>query len=242
MPRLGIGDLPLVPCQFDPAYAPESQFETLVDARNEDRTRAHSLRRYKPRDRVERIRAKRLAQRLEQSGQFPKSFASSRYMRKMRRIIIGRLWKLLPVDPAIPVATVTIIPKGWAVGADALNRVDPRKLMAQIRTDLNRAGGDQATGWGFFFLHGEFESVSRRYVPHVHGVVVGDMIDVIDNLAKGNDGKQRAKYTSTATRDPSDGRRATHRRFAQAARQHAVPVNLYHEILLAGARNRHGWR
>ena len=160
MPRPGIEDLPRATRRFDPAYAPESKFETLTDARDEDRKRAKSLLRYRPNSPAKHKRAKRLARRLARTGSYPKSPASSRYMRKMRRRIIGHLWKLFPSNPAIPVTTVTIIPKGWAVRANALHRVNPAKLMAQFRTDLNRAGGGKATGWGCFFLHGEFEPVS----------------------------------------------------------------------------------
>lgn len=199
MPRLGLRNLPKAPRRFDPAYAPESDFETLAAVKKEDVIRATSLRRYALRDRRNAAAACKLARRLARCSSHPRSLASCAYMRQVRRRIVAHLWRLIYQHPELPVSTVTIVARGWAIKQGILPSLRPKRLMEQLRTDLNYVGANSANGWGFFFLHGEYEPANGRYLPHLHGVVVGELIDAIEALST------RKKYRSTKRRDPIDG-------------------------------------
>lgn len=211
MPRQGIGDLPPAPERFDPARVPECKFETIKDAQKENRIRIKSLLKNLPLNRRERRNAEGLAHRLGRLNP-PTSLASPIFMRKFRRRLMAHLWNLIYATAADQVATVHIIPRGWARPESELAEIDPRTLMNQLRTDLNRAGGSAAGGWGAFFLHGEHEPRQGLLIPHIHGVVTGEMIGVIRTLqtAYRDDLKQGKKprfwkYLSTRERDPVDG-------------------------------------
>lgn len=198
MPRLGISQLRAPNPRFDIARVPEAKFETRADARREDRIRARLLLKHVPKGSKSRRTARKLARRLL-SHKRPRTIASSRYMRQWRRRLVGSLWPLVHQHDANRVSTVTVIKRGISVPADKLGNLQPHQLVRQLRRDLDRAGGKTATGYAFFFLHGEYEPTGNRVLPHFHGVVFGDMIGVVDNL-----GRRFKKYKSTKAADPVD--------------------------------------
>ena len=80
--------------------------------------------------------------------------------------------------------TFTIIPEQWECTPEELSNVDPRRLLANFRTDLYGKGTAKASGWLFAFIHGEFDPVARVFRLHVHGFATGGMLAVLDRLRK----------------------------------------------------------
>lgn len=197
MARLSIENLPspadafqierLQPPPPDRLGRQRATFERSENSADEDRTRVRSLRRNSGQGELFRAAsAKRLARKLNRHRR-PRSLASSRWMRRMRRRVVGALWKLVregPWDPAVgtQVATFTLVPRVWEFDAPGLNSADPSAMLAWLRTELNRCGASAADGWLVAFIHGEWEPNKGVYRLHVHGVAAGGMIAVVDGL------------------------------------------------------------
>lgn len=191
MGRLGVSDLPYPskPYRIDRlkgGLGGGPIFETRTNARNEDFHRARSLTKVAARYSSSDLTATLdLARRLA-SGQScdRRTLASSRYMRRFRLRLIGALWPLVADGPWTPgeVSSFTAIPRGWSFTPGTLETADPRKLLARLRSQLNRAGAKDADGFLIAHLHGEFEPQSRIYQLHVHGIAAGGMIAAIDRL------------------------------------------------------------
>ncbi|MDB5714182.1 MAG: hypothetical protein JWO15_1579 [Sphingomonadales bacterium] len=118
------------------------------------------------------------------------TLASASYVREPRIKVAGAVWKLHEDNPDVPVATVTLIPRGLKVPSSKLLKVDPRIICNAVKSDLNRAGGKEADGWFIGFIHGENDPGTDTDVPHMHGMVGGGMIDVVDRL------RHQPKYAS----------------------------------------------
>jgi hypothetical protein len=185
MPRYNIADLPLPPYEYRPSFQ-NCSFETKFRAKLEDRTRSSLLltaaKESDDSEQAELFSA--LSEKLDPdriSGQFPSSLASSRFMREQRQTVIGNLWQAVDRS-AQRVSFVTVVPPSWEIVGDNLGLVSAQTFMAQIRTDLNRAGAANADGFLCAGLHGEYDATSDTYQLHVHAVAVGGMIEVCDRL------------------------------------------------------------
>ena len=164
-----------------------SGFEALSASREEDHLRAKLLRKAvkKYPDQMDAEVAVALAARLEaasQGGDVPESLSSTTYMRGQRIYIAGALWKLIRRAKGKKANAFTIIPRTWEFTPDELDSVDPRPMLAALRTALYGRGAAQANGWIVAFIHGEFDPIKKVYRLHVHGFAYGEMVEVIDRL------------------------------------------------------------
>lgn len=167
--------------------AVRSGFETRGRSRTEDLLRAKQLRKAAEKypDDIDRDAALQLAQKLEAAGNgndVPDSLASSVYMREQRVNIVGALWQVVDNCPGRRVRCFTIVPKTWEFTAEQLTDVDPSQLLNALRTALYAKGADQATGWIYAYLHGEWDPIGKVFRLHVHGLAYGQMVKVIDGL------------------------------------------------------------
>jgi hypothetical protein len=199
MARLSIADLPFPDDEFridlDPARPldrngnPQQQFETLEFSTNEDRaergepllaaTSASSYGLFRARS------AHKLGRKLLRRRR-PRTLASSRYLREVRIRLSAAAQKLLLDCRWHPLETSTfaVIPRTWEFEPANFDDADARKLLDAFRADLNRCGAKKADGFLICFLHGEFEPEAGIYVLHVHGIVAGGMIGVLDALRR----------------------------------------------------------
>jgi len=164
-------------------------FETRVECRVWDELRATEIRASASQftDPGERLRALRLAHRLEEQAEnirsLPHATAASRlYLRWQRIKICGALWALVDqLEPHEFVAfTVAIL--DWSVRSDELLQFDPDRILNSFRTDLNRAGAANASGWLYAAIHGEFDPTTGRFQLHLHGIATRGMIKVVEAL------------------------------------------------------------
>lgn len=157
-------------------------FETAEDAATEDQKRLRCVAATcKTLKSSEREHAKSLARRLGQEAT-PKSLASARYMRHLRRTVIGATLALASQWQRKQLRFITLMSSAWEVSADNLSDFHPRKAMEQLRAQLNRAGAEHADGFLICFLDSEFEPVRRVFVFHVHGLAASGMIKVVEGL------------------------------------------------------------
>jgi hypothetical protein len=157
-------------------------FETKEDAAAEDVLRAKMLTKFAAgrTDRLGRDAAD-VAERL--AGERPsRTLASARFMREMRIRFTGSLLKLAAPWPDKDLRLFTALSSRWEIRAKDLKSLDPSKLREQLRSQLNRAGPKDANGFLIAVFEAEFEPVSRIYRFHAHGLVAGEMIDVLEKL------------------------------------------------------------
>ena len=194
MPRLNISDLKRTRARcFWPSLAPPStngwQFESEKRAAAEDALRARLLQTAADQfpDDIDCRAARRLSRRLnhrERGKKPPKSLASSVYARRPRECVFSHLWQLVD-STSDNVSTFTVIKRGWEFFPQSLETADPRELLAELRSDLNRRGASDASGWLIAWIHGEYDCSNDLYRLHVHGVASGGMVDVVDRLREG---------------------------------------------------------
>ena len=197
MPYNSISKLGRPPSKYWGAgYLPS--LETAEDARREDLRRARRLRRYaaqlvaankvltgntayaladylclSPTER------KRLAQR---------SLASAADMRHNRRAVTGWTHSLFDRTSHLYPTTFTLASR--TLELRDLSELDARKMVNGFRSDLNRSGAASANGYLMAHVHGEFDTFSKVYRAHFHGLVAGDMTRVLDTL------RTKPKYKS----------------------------------------------
>lgn len=195
MARLGIKNLPHPGTAHSvvrvPAPAPgrdgkaRYKLETHAEALEEDLKRARLCERASS-PLFTTASATDLAERLS-GGVTPRTLASSRYMRRHRIRIGGGVWRLLDDGPwdvtaGDQVAVLTLVPRCWELTPKELEETRAERLMGQLRTWLIRAGVNEASGFLIACLHGEFEPTSGVFRVHVHGVVAGGMVSVVDAM------------------------------------------------------------
>ena len=178
MPRRSIDALPLPSARYDVSKLdPELiKFETAADVAKEDRQRSRRARIAKQ---AGVKRTKRFRRLLRARS---KSLASATAMRERRRKVVGAIWELVDAAGLANCSTVTLIPRAWTIPAKDLHATNPRKLIAQARSQLYRCGAKDADGFLIAFLHGEYEPHSDTFVLHLHGVVSCGMRDVVDRF------------------------------------------------------------
>lgn len=181
------------------------KFETAAFSRKEDRRRAKRLDEYLTTKRPNSSKlfpdrkATRLAKLLHRKSQTPKilsktlkdfrksqrkSLSSSVDMRRYRKRVVGWLWKLYDQTIQWNPTTFTIAARKWEIPANELVNLNARQLVAEVLSDLNRAGAAKATGYCVGFIHSEFCEYTHVYRFHFHGMVAGGMTDVIDKLRR----------------------------------------------------------
>ena len=209
MSRRSIAELRVPQRRFRPDLAKEDagknpRFENQTAARQEDAKRAKNLHKSAETAKVasNAALARELAERLEcglAEDSSAQSLASALYMRDLRIRVGGALWKLAEDSCFGAPATFTAIGRGLEIPGRYLSSVDPRAVCAAFRSNLNRAGAKDATGYLAAFLDGEYEPLSDVFRLHFHGLVAGDMRDVLERL------RTTRKYASS--RDASAGER-----------------------------------
>lgn len=175
--------LPVPTWQYDlvewTSFAGNRGFETIADAREEDRRRARRLQRSKDPN------AQALGQWLEEATAarlLPLSPASAFYMRTCRRKLIGSVQAHVYGRDLcdLEVMAFTLIHPAWFYRAGDLHKADPKAIRKQLQRWFDRAGITAADGilWGA--LHGEFNGTG--YQLHYHGIATGTKADLIRNL------------------------------------------------------------
>ena len=94
------------------------KFETPAKACKEDRLRSDRLRREAAKHGGEwGVRALRLADKLDPrlSSTIPRTLASARYMRRLRILVIGHLWRLVDRDQSGSIRRFDIVKPSWQV-------------------------------------------------------------------------------------------------------------------------------
>jgi hypothetical protein len=170
-----------------PAVEDKKGFETITQAETEDGLRVKGIRGALRLNSslIDTVAAEDLAERLLVVGRrtkAPITLASSRYARDGRIRFSGALLAFVENCNDAHLRTVTLLPLAWEFKVHELGRANPKKLLAQLRSTLNRLGAGEADGFLIAVLHGEFEPESQIYRLHVHGVVGGGMVTIVDKL------------------------------------------------------------
>lgn len=205
MSRKNISNLPMPPKEFDPARNTRRidgtvNFETRKAARNEDKERVRLIGKAiqnHPQD-LDVKKAKELRSRLARYDEVPTTLASSRYLREERRRVGGAIWKQAETADFGHVGTCTILPANWVVDPQDLHLVDPKRLINNLTNALYRCGAGDADGYFIAGIHGEFEPNSGVIPVHIHAVVAGGMIDVVDQLRTKPSYRSRRIYSNSA--------------------------------------------
>lgn len=171
---------PRAPRCYHPARRSEFSFETLVRARREDHGRGLQL--------AEAVAANAKVQKLRrslvQAARHPCNLASMRYVRDRRSVINGQLlWLVTRRGHRIYLAT--LMPNGWLIPAVDLAKVEPHRLLEQLRAVLLRAGVGQASGWAYLVLDIEYIEHHDAFSFHLHGVATKEVALVLRSLRTG---------------------------------------------------------
>lgn len=179
------------------------RFETREDAQREDRTRVRLLRKAAA---IIPVSAnvpvfsaarelRRLAARLErvQEGRIPRTLASSRKMRRVRRKVFRAIMQEFEVFEDGEIRTFTVISESWCVDPERLQLLTAKHLKRQFLSHLERSGISSIEGCLVAFIHGEFEPTSGLFQLHLHGMGTLKKVRALHRL-KGHWG-----YLKTAT-------------------------------------------
>lgn len=181
MPRQNLTDLALPDRQYRVDLVSTANFETLADARKEDRIRAKMLQKYTDSPfSPPKCRAQQLTESLMDESADP-SAASAVYMRDFRIRVVGHLWRNYELESEGP-STFTIWGRDMEIAGKDLFRVYPKDFQNAFKANLYRAGTKGATGYIFAFLEAEYGSDGDVWKFHWHGVADGELKDVLDGL------------------------------------------------------------
>lgn len=161
----------------------KAKFETKEDKAREDRQRARTLRQQAQADARNATFWLVLADHIDPAvTERPATIASARYMRKLRKRLVGELCRLHERYHGTP-RTFTLLPRDLKFTAEQLMQIKPPQLLAAIRAALRRAGAATAkTGFLVLGLHGEYDPLTGFYHLHFHGYADGDMLRAVDRL------------------------------------------------------------
>ena len=212
----GIEDLKLPPKRFRPNLSTERadgeiRFPTLGDVEEENGYRVRMLEQaswpdfdcedYPEASGEAEALSKKLAA-YEAYGTVAKSPTSAIYMRRKNLCLAGHLWKL-GEKVGYEDRAFTIMPKSWRIPAEQLPYFDPVRILKTLYAMLWAYGGDRATGYLIAGLHGEFVEPAELWAIHLHGIVHGEMIGVLDAL---RDSKKFKGYTEIIDGEPKKRR------------------------------------
>ena len=103
----------------------------------------------------------------------PPTLASAQFMRIIRNLVIGNVWPWVEDIDLQPAVTATLLPTGMWVPASELPNVDPRKMMARLKSDLHRTGITGEAGYLIAGLNAEFDVRRQGYDFHYHLIAGG---------------------------------------------------------------------
>ena len=126
-------------------------------------------------------RASRVLRKLRAETLVP-SFASPKFTRQYRRRFCGVVLEAIERIPAETIYLYTVIPASWRVDGRTLHTKDPKKLLRQFRTQLNRAGLSAFGGWLIAFVHGDYDKTYDIFQLHLHVLVVGEKVHALERL------------------------------------------------------------
>lgn len=182
MVGLRLSQLPNPAPEFDPVIRCKG-FETEEAAAEEDKTRAAMLRdaatnmKKSPRQRRILELARRLNRRVA-----PGTMASKRFMRELRRRVVGAMLELMAAKPLSEARFFTLVPPSWGGSRDDFRRFDLKRRLAAFRQVLNRCDAKEADGWLMLFVEADYDRTTGRYQLHMHGIASGGMVQVVDAL------------------------------------------------------------
>jgi hypothetical protein len=153
---------------------------------SEDKKRISSLRRtlQKEKNRRRRKIIRRIIRRINRAildETFYASLASATYCNRLQPGEIRLLRKAISGERRVQFFHIVL--KRWAFPSEELGSFNPDKFAERIRFHFRKAGISQSTGWVLYRVHGEEEPHSGKIWPHVHGVAVGDAIDILRGLS-----------------------------------------------------------
>ena len=125
--------------------------------------------------------AERLIRKLESQKLWP-SFADPQFKRSFRRVFIGAVLTALERIDDSEIGLYTIIPCTWRRDGTELNSINPKMLLEQFRSQLNRRGVAGLDGWLIAAVHGEYNPTRDCWQPHLHVLTVGEKADAIEGL------------------------------------------------------------
>lgn len=179
MAGAGVSKLPRRKGRFSPIG--RAGFESKVKAHKEDQGNAKRLRGQACRIPDNPAPLETLAEKIDPAvTNSPNTPASARFMRDQRLRVVPAVWRLYAEYPEA--RTFTIIPRGWVYRTGELGTANPRKMLEQVRSALNRAGLGQADGWAFLAIHGEYNPLAQRFTLHLHGVGCGGVLAAVERL------------------------------------------------------------
>jgi hypothetical protein len=175
-------------------------FETEEFCRNEDALRAKLLRQAsKLHGGQWGKRARKLADRIDPAlnPKRPKTLASSRYWRRLRKRIVGDLLKLVEQDQTGIIRRADIIPKAWACDLDGLSKY-PKLQLQSLRSRIVRAGGGKGPGFLVMTWHADMGAESKVFQRHAHLLATGSYVAALESLV-GAKGLQADSITDWGT-------------------------------------------
>ncbi len=197
MSRKGISKLGLPKRKFDPAFSTarkdsKIRFETEEEAKAEDLVRAKSTEAeadaFFDEDEFDFLEGYHglkdpLTRKLLQGiGGAPQpSPASKVYMRDRKRALAGHLWRLSS-QHSLDERFFTLMPVCWEIPAEELVDLDVCRIKNAFRAQLLHYGSDEADGYLFAGIDGEFYEPEGVFRLHYHGLAAGGMIDVVERL------------------------------------------------------------
>jgi hypothetical protein len=164
-------------------------FPTRARMRSEIRTRIKSLIAWKHSSQKGPIkpanlpvrRVRRVLRKLRARALVP-SFASPRFTRQYRRRFCGVVLEAIERIPAETIYLYTIVPASFRVDGPTLHTTEPKKLLRQFRTQLNRAGLSALDSWLIAFVHGDYDEAYDIFQLHLHVLVVGEKVHAVEKL------------------------------------------------------------
>lgn len=126
----------------------------------------------------------------------PRSLASKRFMRRVRKRVFSALFQFVRTINNCRLGTFTIVSGRWHVKPEELLSTKPQDLLQGFRSDLNRCGAAESQGFLIAWIDLEYELNRGLYAIHLHGLVGGDMVEVVNRL------RGRPKYRPIRKEQP----------------------------------------
>ena len=171
----------LTPTGVDRRGIPRHGFETVEACIREDLYRSTHLR-------LSGLPgAEELAHRLNESAPdfAHDSLASRRYAREMRRVDTSNLLALIDQHPIAGLRTFTLVKPAWATDAEQLAEVSAQSFTSQFRRQLGRIYRGAPGEFLFGQVHGEFDSRTKTFQIHLHGLCAAAYKQPLEAVAAG---------------------------------------------------------
>lgn len=108
--------------------------------------------------------------------------ASRLVMRKVRKLWVRHVRKLVRASKDYAIAFGALLPRHLELTEEEFDSFDAEAANKAFKSYLNRRGIDRCRGWLIAVLHGEYDSVQKRWRVHWHILACHEMIKVIDGL------------------------------------------------------------